>query len=1077
MKLNVPQKGAHAVDSAGRLSRPLYELLRNLASQTVQVSTALDAVGRGEAPDGSGAPLLDTSQFFYLPGRLTGQTGYGGVSANENLILSSTANADKGFIYLGNPAARVAINEDDGLVGINVLSPQAALHLQAGNSGTTTLVPAGDVGVNWDGWRNAGASLIGPPVYPGCNTLDDDSSWSGVNPASLGTNTQKFTMTAAIPINKVWTVTIRVSTLGGTANLDGHIEFRINDSVGNQYAKQDVAGGFAVDLTGLTTTWVTYVFTIDATGVPIATGQTASTVVIGLVSRATGPTDLYTRCTYVELSTGGDSDIARWNDSSGTLLGKITSVGRVGIGTGSNAVDAMLKVVSDGATTVGIITKGAASQSGNLHEWRNSSDTLLSRITSNGTFDGPVTGTLTSVNVADNAFTVFDNSDNSRIFALQLDGLLSGTHTYRPPPTAAASTSTLAAIDLAQTFTKAQTITPTDAGALTLNGLSGFKNLVLNGITGVGGESQDMFSAVGSDGVSHARIGNDGLVILRRNYSFPAGVMRWINQDTTNSNGVLLSAHTNTTGAGATTDKSLVVMRAIFETHDHATRRGRWEFQTSNAADVATVMRIEGDGRVALGSAAAGARLDVVNPTNTDIMFRLTGAAGQAANYITIQNSSSAAMLTMANTGAVTITPESDAPVLTLNGFSAATTRVLTVNFTNSAGSEAVKITGTPGAGIIDFSLLNLVGTGATIDFGAYRGIFSSISADITAGGTLEGIRTTVTIGAGSTSAPGSCNGLVGVVINNASSGLGPIPFVRGGFFTAQCSASTSVTNLIGFAMVLNANGNITTADGIRINNNLSTAIITTHNGLSIQNSGGATVGTYNSIEIAAVSAHTISGVLSGLRMGNMSGGATNWQLAIGTDASCASSFLWGLLRLGSATAPAHRLDIAAGTATIAPIRLASATRITTPVIGCVEFETDRLYHTITTGVVRRIILTAVDDGLSGQVLTSGGAGVLPSWATPASGGVTKGQATVSFGATPTDQATVTVLDAAIGATSRIVACMAYTAAAGRDLDELTMDMFEVKPGNIVVGVSFDILVSCLTGYAEGDYLIDWHYA
>jgi len=173
--------------------------------------------------------------------------------------------------------------------------------------------------------------------------------------------------------------------------------------------------------------------------------------------------------------------------------------------------------------------------------------------------------------------------------------------------------------------------------------------------------------------------------------------------------------------------------------------------------------------------------------------------------------------------------------------------------------------------------------------------------------------------------------------------------------------------------MVFNAGGNIVTGDGIRINNNLGTAIITTHNGLSIQNSGAATVGAYNAINIAAVSAHTISGQLSGLLMGNLSGGATNRSLAIGTSTSAAKSYHWAPFRFGDGSTPTHYLDIAAGTATIAPIKMTAADMITSPVSGCEEFDGSFFYLTPASGT-RQAITTdrnVVTDGT--DVLTYGG--------------------------------------------------------------------------------------------------------
>jgi hypothetical protein len=89
----------------------------------------------------------------------------------------------------------------------------------------------------------------------------------------------------------------------------------------------------------------------------------------------------------------------------------------------------------------------------------------------------------------------------------------------------------------------------------------------------------------------------------------------------------------------------------------------------------------------------------------------------------------------------------------------------------------------------------------------------------------------------------------------------------------------------------------------------------------------------------------------------------TVWGLDIGNN----KSRHVGLFRFGSTTAPAHFIDVAAGTTTVAPIRLTSATPITAPAAGCLEFLMDDFFATITTGVARKAFV--LDDGAR---LTSG---------------------------------------------------------------------------------------------------------
>jgi hypothetical protein len=114
--------------------------------------------------------------------------------------------------------------------------------------------------------------------------------------------------------------------------------------------------------------------------------------------------------------------------------------------------------------------------------------------------------------------------------------------------------------------------------------------------------------------------------------------------------------------------------------------------------------------------------------------------------------------------------------------------------------------------------------------------------------------------------------------------------------------------------------------------------------------------------------------------------------------------------------------------------------------------------NVITTGTARTASMPDSD------VTIGGGAG----------GSATFGRATVDF-TTGFESAVVTVADAGVGAGSNIIAGMVYAATPdGRDIDEVICETFEVKAGNLVVGVSFDILVTSLVGPAYGQFYVDY---
>lgn len=106
--------------------RWLYEVLHTLAMNQESAGRGLDAISRGEAPDGSGTQLFNDSLLFKLPGRSGGQDAHGDTAPGGNLTLSSTSSDTKGFIYLGD-AQTSMFDEANQRIGLNTI-PLARLH-------------------------------------------------------------------------------------------------------------------------------------------------------------------------------------------------------------------------------------------------------------------------------------------------------------------------------------------------------------------------------------------------------------------------------------------------------------------------------------------------------------------------------------------------------------------------------------------------------------------------------------------------------------------------------------------------------------------------------------------------------------------------------------------------------------------------------------------------------------------------------------------------------------------------------------------------------------------------------------
>jgi len=95
--------------------RWIYESFRRLELAINNQAIQLAAVDRGEAPSGGGNPIpIDLSQYFYLPGRSTGQIGFG---SNSQSVPTGTALVLQGFNLFTasnatNNSGRIELKQD-----------------------------------------------------------------------------------------------------------------------------------------------------------------------------------------------------------------------------------------------------------------------------------------------------------------------------------------------------------------------------------------------------------------------------------------------------------------------------------------------------------------------------------------------------------------------------------------------------------------------------------------------------------------------------------------------------------------------------------------------------------------------------------------------------------------------------------------------------------------------------------------------------------------------------------------------------------------------------------------------------
>lgn len=92
-------------------------------------------------------------------------------------------------------------------------------------------------------------------------------------------------------------------------------------------------------------------------------------------------------------------------------------------------------------------------------------------------------------------------------------------------------------------------------------------------------------------------------------------------------------------------------------------------------------------------------------------------------------------------------------------------------------------------------------------------------------------------------------------------------------------------------------------------------------------------------------------------------------------------------------------------------------------------------------------------------------------WQTPTAS-VSITQVEIDIGATPVASATLTIADATVSASSKLMGQIAYVAPTGKDLDELEMDDIQLllAPGNKEV----DIFIRGLEGYIADKFVINY---
>ncbi len=388
----------------------------------------------GTLPSNSTLGSLGTKIVFYSADAINPTWGFG-LQSGRLVALIDSSNPGNSFSIRSSIGGSDIIRfQNDGNIGARFLDSinnnGAYIDMGPGGSGilvanrtpshiTISVRGAASQTANLEEWQNSAGAILarvssaggifstansvlsgGLSVsgnYGGSNTMEIPNSQNIIGLTIRGfstqtANLQEWRNSASVLLASInpsgFLSTPRINFTGGTSTVsalalsDGTLSFEStagqlfsisNSLTGTIFSVNDISGLPIVEATDLGIVKINELFgqTVVGSGTP-----TSNTMLTSIARTATSVPIV------AKGAASQTANLQEWHSSDGTARATLRSSGALNLGT--LITGTQLSVIPFSNTTIGIVVRGAASQTANLMEWQNSSGTVLAKINADG---------------------------------------------------------------------------------------------------------------------------------------------------------------------------------------------------------------------------------------------------------------------------------------------------------------------------------------------------------------------------------------------------------------------------------------------------------------------------------------------------------------------------------------------------------------------------------------------------------------------------------------------------------------------------------------------------------------------